>query len=333
MIRRALPLLFACMIAITGMAQDTVPNHKMLRIYEDNDFMNIWGNGTDRAYTNGTRIDLYYMKKHPSRFFVDRWMPRAGDSSIDVFGWGIMQTMITPYDISKTIPDTLDYPYSGGLFALHTLHSSNPIEKINWQTELIIGVMGPPSLAREAQEGMHHIINYQKPMGWPYQLPTDLLLNLSVGAEKMLAQHGNSFEWIGGARAFAGTAFNGASMHTLFRFGKMQPYFNGFMAQYAGERKGRGWEFYLLFQPSVEWMLTNALMDGGFFTQLKEDDKETPNGERYVGGRHRLTGKLHYGAVLSHGNISLSFTQTTSTRIKKEVSNAAIGNLSLYIAW
>jgi Uncharacterized protein conserved in bacteria (DUF2219). len=310
-------------------AQDKSKYGTMLRIYEDNDFMNIWGNGTDRAYTNGTRIDLFYTKNKPSRFFIDRWMPRAGDSSVHVFGWGIMQTMITPYDITRTIPDPNDYPYSGALFALHNLHASNPIKKYNVQTELLMGVVGPPSLAREVQETWHRLINYLKPRGWDYQVPTDLLLNISVGAEKMLVQSGKAFEWIGGARAFAGTAFNGASIHTLFRVGKMQPYFDGFLSQHSG----KGWQCYFLFRPSAEWMLSNALVDGGLFTQLKDDDKETWDGERAVAGRHRILGLLHYGAVVSYGKFALSFTQTVSTRLKKNVSNTTFGNLSLYIAW
>jgi Uncharacterized protein conserved in bacteria len=310
-------------------AQEKSKYGTMLRIYEDNDFMNLWGNGTDRAYTNGTRIDLFYTKNKPSRFFIDRWMPKAGDSSVNVFGWGIMQTMITPYDISRRIPESNDYPYSGALFALHNLHASNPVKKYNLQTEWLMGVVGPPSLAREVQETIHRLIDYQRPMGWDYQVPTDLLLNISVGAEKMLAQGGKTFEWIGGARAFAGTAFNGASIHTLFRLGKMNPYFDGFLKQHSG----KDWQCYLLFRPSVEWMYSNALMDGGLFTQLKDDDKETWDGERAVAGRNRVLGILHYGVVVNYKQFALSFTQTTSTRLKKEVSNAAIGNLSLYIAW
>src|SRR3954468_2694061 len=76
-------------------AQSTGP-HSMFRIYEDDDFLNITGNGTDNAYTNGLRFDLFYIKQKPSRFFIDHLMPKAGSSSINVFGWNVTQLMFTP---------------------------------------------------------------------------------------------------------------------------------------------------------------------------------------------------------------------------------------------
>ena len=36
---------------------------KMFRIYEDNDFLDLGGSGTDRSYSNGTRFDFLYEKK------------------------------------------------------------------------------------------------------------------------------------------------------------------------------------------------------------------------------------------------------------------------------
>src|SRR5437016_356541 len=83
----------------------------LLRVYEDNDFLNLSGNGTDNAYTNGTRFDLFYTKNHPSRFFIDRLLPKAGDSSLNVFGFGIMQIMVTPNDITVPYDQPDDYPY------------------------------------------------------------------------------------------------------------------------------------------------------------------------------------------------------------------------------
>lgn len=99
-----------CGTSLTGFAQsftnapsDTLTH--LLRIYEDNDFINFWGKGTDEACTNGTRIDYFYRpRSHPHG--VDRWMPAAGDSTID---------SITDRDYQPN-----DYPWSAELIALHS---------------------------------------------------------------------------------------------------------------------------------------------------------------------------------------------------------------------
>src|SRR5882672_9811239 len=102
-------------------SSDNVSTH-MFRLYEDNDFMNIRGKGTDNSYTNGTRFDFFYTKRKQSRFFIDRLMPKAGDSSINIFSWSLAQLMVTPNDISITQYQPNDYPYAGALFTAHSLY-------------------------------------------------------------------------------------------------------------------------------------------------------------------------------------------------------------------
>jgi lipid A 3-O-deacylase len=84
----------------------TLTNHDsvthMLLISEDDDFINIWGNGTDNAYTNGTRIFYFYKPSLPSHSFLDKWMPAAGDSSTNVYGWGLTELMYTPDNINSS---------------------------------------------------------------------------------------------------------------------------------------------------------------------------------------------------------------------------------------
>jgi hypothetical protein len=338
MTRRALIFLLLLIALSTGVAeaQQGETYNRMVRVYEDNDIINIKGNGTDQGYTNGTRLDLFYVKNKRSRFFIDRLMPKAGDSSVNTFGWGIMQIMITPTDISKKIPDGNDYPYSGALFITHSLHATNPVKKYNLQTELTVGVMGPPSLAKETQTIVHELISYQKPMGWEHQLKTDLLLNLNLAAEKQILSISKSIEVIGGAQVFGGTALNGAAAYSLIRFGKMEPYFKGYISQYTS-KKGAGArrQIYFIMRPAVEWMLTNALIEGGIFNRYNED-KLPDNNERnpYTGARIRewVVAKFDYGIVLSAGRLGLSFTQTTMTPTVKGLGGEIVGNISLHVA-
>ena len=36
---------------------------KMFKVYEENDFFDVKGHGTDKAYSNGTRLDFFYEKQ------------------------------------------------------------------------------------------------------------------------------------------------------------------------------------------------------------------------------------------------------------------------------
>jgi len=328
-------------LCITGAAYAQQPEtyKHLLRVYDDNDNINIRGVGTDQGYSNGSRIDYFYIKDKPSRFFIDRIMPKAGDSSLNTWGWGLMQVIMTPKNLIKRIPDKSDFPYAGALFATHSLHSTNSIKKYNWQTELMLGVMGPPSLAKETQRLAHRIVRIVQPGGWDYQLRSDLLLNMSVAAEKELAHINKRIEFIGGAQVFAGTALNGASVYSLIRIGRMRPYFDGYGSQFAtpkGIRQRR--QFYFIVRPSVEWVLYNALIDGGVFNHNREpvpvrDSTRTDEPEKDPMVRKRIVAKLDYGMVLSLGRVCISFTQTTMTPMVKGTDIQEVGNISVLLAW
>jgi hypothetical protein len=54
--KRYLGGIIICFIVSAASAQITQDAAKQLKIYEDDDFFNIWGKGTDRGYSNGTGI-------------------------------------------------------------------------------------------------------------------------------------------------------------------------------------------------------------------------------------------------------------------------------------
>jgi lipid A 3-O-deacylase len=325
-------------IGITGYAQQRQKYRRLLRAYDDNDIINLPGKGTDRGYSNGTRLDHFFVNGKPSLFFLNRIMPKAGDSSINTFGFSLMQVIYTPKNILKRIPDRNDYAYAGGLFAMHSLSSANSIKQYSWQTEVMLGIMGPASLAKQTQWQAHKMVGMVRPIGWDYQLKTDLLLNISVAVEKQLMHIGNVVEGIGGAQAFAGTAMNGASLYSLLRVGKMTPYFNGYISQFATPKGNKNrWQVYGIVRPAVELALTHALIDGGVFNGRNEpapqpdpDDDKPVVGERE---RNRLVAKLGYGLVISGGRLAISFTQTTMTAVVKGTGHQEIGNISLHFGW
>jgi len=351
-------LFFTVLFAGTekGLAQkglDT-PTH-LFRVYEDDDFINIWGQGSDNAYTNGTRLDYFYNPDHPSRFILDRVLPKAGRGSVNTYGWGIVQLMYTPDKllVSDYQPD--DYPYSGALFASHTLYSYNPVSKFSFQNELVLGVIGPASLAGQTQRLVHRWEGFDIPQGWSHQYRNDLLLNLNVTAEKQLVQAGRGLEVIAGSQLSAGTMQNSLTVYPLIRFGNMTPYFEGFISQFSttgtkrdGSRKG---QFYFFVKPAAQLVLTNALLQGGVFTHnpnlhpLPDSKPAPPGGQgpqtttietippKPYPDLNKLETSLTYGAVFSSGNFGLYFSQIASSAQLKGLYCHQTGNISLYFAW
>ena len=324
---------------------------RLLRIYEDNDFMNLRGQPTDDAYTAGTRIDLFYTKKKPSRFFIDRILPTAGDSSVNVFSWGIMQLIFTPDDIGDPEYQPNDYPWSASLTAMHSLYSYNPQKKYAFQTELVFGFLGPAALGGPTQKLVHHILDFEQPQGWGHQFRNTPLINVNFTAEKELASWGHAFEVIGGSQVSLGSMMNAITLYPLIRIGHFSPYFNGFFSQYTGPGRQTGSahkrkiQAYFILKPQVQLVVSNALLQGGLFTtnpNLKNPGKgDTTDPGRVVETAapppyhdiRRLIWSVAYGGVVSTGHFGISFTQTTASSMMRGLYDHDVENLSIYYSW
>ncbi|HEY4107794.1 lipid A-modifier LpxR family protein [Puia sp.] len=351
------------------LAQSPAPARKdsitrIFRVYEDNDGINIFGRSTDDAYTNGTRLDLFYIPAHRPHGLLGKLAPRAGDSSIDIYGWGIMQLMYTPLDISQNDYQPDDYPYSGAIVATHTRYSYNPTKKYDWQTELVMGALGPLSLAHQTQSLVHHLTGFLQPMGWTTQFGNAILLNLNITGEKQLVEAGSVLRIIGGAQVYGGTMQNGAAIYPLILIGKMNPYFNGLFSQYAAGSDANGrkrWQIYAFAKPQLQYYLTNALLEGGIFTTNPNtqaagkplpapQSSSSPSPQAQSGPPpqqqsaynpmppviptlNHWVGSIAYGGVLSHGGFSIAFTQNVSSATLKGLYCHDVGNVTLYFGW
>lgn len=323
------------MFSLATRAQDTVSYHHLIRFYYDNDFINVLGKGTDNQYTGGIKVDYFYTRKQPSHSIFNRWMPKAGAKAVHTYGWSLMQMAFTPDNIKTTEPDVSDYPYAGGLFLVHTLHSSNPVKKYSLQTELIGGISGPFAYAAETQEGIHRWIHYQLPMGWDNQMPTDLLLNVNVTGEKLLWQPSKWIEAGAGANVRVGTMEDAANVYGLIRIGKMVPYFNGYLSQYGSPRanKPHRTQIYVIAKPGLSYTAYNAFVDGGVFAgrsayyRQAHEDKEP-----YITDKN-IHPFADAGLMLVFGKISLSLTQKIQPPLLKGYSSHAVGNFSFTVSW
>lgn len=323
-------LVTICIPAIAKAQQKVQPPQKMLRIYEDEDYLNIRGHGTDNAYTNGTMIDYFYTKPERSRFFIDRLFPSAGDSSINTYSLGIAQLMFTPDDIRVREYQPNDYPYAGALFVTHDLYSYNSIKKYSLHTGIVAGIRGPHAYAGETQRFVHGLINYKKPLGWDNQLPDRGIINFSFRAEKQLYACNNILDVIGSGEVFAGNTFNGIIVNPIIRFGKMNPYFNGIISQYSATGRNaknkKNVQAYLFAKPGLIITLTDDLL------KVDADSTNASNNSSAAQLKNAVF-DFATGVVLAVNRFGVSYTQHFTSKTKENLYSHQVGNITLYFSF
>ena len=323
-------------IAASSYAQNEKPGI-MARIYEDNDFLNDRNKGTDDAYTNGTRLDIFYTKQHPSKFFLDRWMPKAGDNDVNIYGVGLMHVMYTPLHITSSFYQPNDYPWSASLVATHALYSYNHVKKYDFQTEIVAGIMGPDALGNQVQSTVHHIIQDPSiPQGWSNQFGNDALINVNFTAEKELVHFHNYFELIGSGQVSAGTMTDELDISPVFLVGIMNPYFNGFMGHNSGTGSKKI-QVYLKFKPGVQLVGWNSLLEGGMFNRNYSVDvpqvlsEGEINSENVKGPHPKIENVVtytSYSLVIVYSRFSLSYSQTHNSELVVNSYAHTYGNLT-----
>lgn len=322
-------------------AGETFSQEKMnslLRIYVDNDFFNIRGKGTDRAYSGGLRFDLFYEKSKRSTL-----VPAFGvtnDSMVYMGQWGIMQMVFTPGNISDPYFQPHDYCYSGAIFISHSQVTYNRSQQYSFQTEFQLGVRGPAALGQHAQTFFHRIIGYTIPRGWDNQLRNAPIVNLNFAFEKQIALSGRKIELMVGVKSFLGTLKSGLSMYPVVRLGIMKPYFNGYVGHFFGNRNSirdrNIIQAYLIIRPDMQIVLNNALLGGGAFSSKpiwKVDSGNSSSLSDYSdSGIRHFVYSIGYGVVMARGKFGLSFIQNTSSEMKKGTYSHEFGNISMYFA-
>jgi len=306
---------------------------KMFRVYEENDFLNLSGHGTDKSYSNGTRLDFFY-DKQASRGLLHKLMPKAGDSSRNIYGWSLMQIMVTPKKISATSYLPNDYYYAGALFVTHSLYSYNAKKKYSFQTELLAGLRGPGSFAKQTQKAIHKLIDYQEPMGWDNQLKTSPLINIRFDVEKNLLSINDFIELNAGSQLRVGSFMDMVTLYPMLRIGRMSPYFNGNLDQYGSYTKNGKQiktQYYLVFKPTVSFVAYDAMLEGKRGNE-ENDVYEYKNKETGPKINNHLM-DLQFGAVVAHGNFAFSYLQTATTAYTEKRYKHSFGTFSLYFRW
>lgn len=148
-------------------------------VWQNDIFAGVDGGG----YTNGLFLSLYDLSwegesdyEPPVLTRLLDWMIN-GDDSQAFSEHTLGQSMITPEDISKSVPDPNDAPYAGLLMyrASHIVVRDQFADNVS----VTIGMIGPSTKAQQVQTYIHKVTGSNRPMGWDYQLEDEPVFMLS----------------------------------------------------------------------------------------------------------------------------------------------------------
>jgi lipid A 3-O-deacylase len=215
--------------------------------------------GSDRYYTNG--LFLYF-----------RHALQSDTSKANLFGkvlgFEAGQKMYNAQ--SAFIPATrfVDRPFAGYLYVgstLQYLYKNESALKLGAQ----IGVTGPAALGRQAQELIHNLLGFYKPLGWQYQIKNNFGLNLSANYDKLFFRK-DCFDVAGNAYGNLGTTFTGAGAGVTLRFGEFNPLYHsvstsGLLAKNRTIKEAHRKELFFYLKPALNYIAYDATVQGGLF--------------------------------------------------------------------
>jgi hypothetical protein len=231
----------------------------------------VYGTPSDRWYTNGVKLIAVGCAKArrpardsgPMRAVTDFFL----DAPQRQYGLVLGQLMFTPERIEVPAAQPDDRFWAGYAFvgSVAQLDRKERLDTIEFQ----LGVIGPPSLAEQAQKLVHERVGAPRPQGWDRQMKTEPTLNATyLGMRK------------GREVDLAGPLKWSVTPHYGLSFGSVQDYANAGATLRVGTRAGvlpagtidvpslggigplhNGVE--LFFRVDVRATAYNAFLDGG----------------------------------------------------------------------
>lgn len=153
---------------------------RVFSVLEENDMVV----KTDRHYTQGIKLSYLQADGDVPRV-VARMMELVPSVAYQPnalkFGYQIGQSMFTPANIRTSALIPGDRPYGGWLYTgliLQRRGETRGGTPVLENFALDLGIVGPESLAKEAQTWVHEVRGRPLPQGWSHQLRTEPGINL-----------------------------------------------------------------------------------------------------------------------------------------------------------
>lgn len=171
--------------------------------------------GSDERYTSGVKHQ--WLSREGKGAALARYFLRAADGDVVRFGVGAGQSIFTPETIELAASLPAERLYAGWLY----LEAQSVVERAGGATDILkvaAGVVGPASLAEEAQRTLHRTFNFIDPAGWDNQLRNEPGLVLSFDRQWRLGG-ARRFEVLPHAGGSLGNVLTEARAGAIFRIG------------------------------------------------------------------------------------------------------------------
>jgi hypothetical protein len=230
----------------------------------------------DRHYTAGTHLTYWSADNAMPRWLhrFSEWLPAAGvRPAAHKVGLEIGQEIFTPVNLTTTEVVVDDRPYAGWLYLGTSLRRRGPglgdcpaMESIR----LDLGIVGPSSLARQAQSIAHD----DDPRGWDNQLDDEFGFALRYEQRYLFAARstgGWGADFIPATHFSLGNVDTHFGLKALVRGGVNVP--DEF--ETPAERTPPRWGAYLFASADGRVVGRNIFLDGNTFRDSHHVDKET----------------------------------------------------------
>jgi hypothetical protein len=238
---------------------------------------------SDRHYTQGVNL-RYLSTDNTGRNWLSKRMPSVGYDTVP-WKWGVEagQQMFTPENIADRHLLRNDRPYAGWLYAglIYQSRGVTARETPVMETfRLQAGVVGPESLADDAQILWHYMWGFQRPNGWRNQIETEPGLQLNYDRRYRFAIGDTwSLQLLPEGGFHLGNVRTDLHLGTAFRAGYNIP------NEFGWKKTGPGSDFGIYLVGAVEGraVLLDIFLDGNNFRESHNVNKRPLVAEGRVG--------------------------------------------------
>lgn len=292
---------------------------KIIETSIENDFLNVIGKRTDRYYSSGMNLTIYYFQNQSKRHLLDNSSLSFRSDTMKRYSWGITQKIYTPDKVYEPNHLLLDWTYAGTLYVTHAIHSINPKKNTALTSEIWVGILGPASLAEEAQWDFHKLIRVRTAKGWESEIQTSIILNYNLKIERKLFSN-NFCNLNVNSDATFGTLLNQGGAGLQLRLGKLNNYFDWAHPNSA---------FYFTFSSNLNCVLYNTYLQGNLFTPPIQTESTSLERKLPASEINNFYTENSLGVNYISKRISLSYKQVFWSPFTKHTERHSYGSVTL----